>query len=71
MALDYGDVSEFARKHGKVEIRAGRGAKVTVLKSGELDAHALIEATTTRFTYKGKTYTSEAFQKLIRVGEQD
>jgi hypothetical protein len=48
----------------------GKGAKVTLLKNGELDAHALIEAKTTRFVYNGKEYSAEAFEKLVRADEQ-
>jgi hypothetical protein len=67
MALNYDDVARFAAKHGNVAIIAGEGAKVTILKSGELDAHALIEAKTTHFVHDGKSYTADAFEKLVRA----
>jgi hypothetical protein len=69
MALNYGDVARFARKLGKVVIIPGEGAEVTILKSGELDAHALIEAKTTRFVHDGKSYTADAFEKLVRASD--
>jgi len=71
MALDYGDVSRFVRRNDRVDIKPGKGAKVTILKNGELDAHALIEAKATRFVYKGKEYSAEAFEKLVRDDEAE
>jgi len=71
MALNYGDVSRFVRRNGqRVDIKPGRGAKLSLLKSGKLDAHALIEAKATRFVYRGKEYSAEAFDKLVRDDEQ-
>ncbi len=69
--MNYADVAGFARKHGNVVIKPGRGAKLTVLKSGELDSHALIEAKTTRFFHKGKEYTSSEFERLVRAEAND
>jgi hypothetical protein len=72
MALDYGDVSRFVRRNGhRVDIKPGRGAKLTLLKSGKLDAHALIEVKATRFVYRGKEYSAEAFEKLVRDDEAE
>ena len=70
MALNYGDVRRFANRNDNVVMIPGKGAKVTLLKNGELDAHALIEAKTTRFVYNGKEYSAEAFEKLVRADEQ-
>lgn len=67
MSLNYEDLARFVRKRGKVDIKPGKGAKVILLKSGKLDAHALIEAKTTRFIHKGKSYTSADFEKLVRA----
>lgn len=70
MALDYGRVSHFVFRNDRVEIKPGIGAKLTLLKNGEFDAHALIEAKDTRFVYNGKEYSAEAFEKLVRADEQ-
>jgi hypothetical protein len=71
MALNYADVAGFARKHGSVVIKPGKGAKLTVLKSGELDSNALIEAKSTRFLHKDEEYTSSEFEKLVRAEAND
>jgi hypothetical protein len=70
MALNYGDVARFVRKHDKVVIKPGRGAKVTLLKSGEIDVHTLIETNTSRFVHKGKSYTRKEFERLVRASEE-
>jgi hypothetical protein len=70
MALDYGKVSRFVLRNDRVDIKPGKGAKLTLLKNGEFDAHALIEAKVTRFVYKGKEYSAEAFEELVRADEQ-
>ena len=71
MALDYGDVSRFVRRNDRVDIKPGKGTKVTILKNGKLDAHALIETKATRFVYKGKEYSAEAFEKLVLGDEAE
>ncbi|HXN94353.1 MAG TPA: hypothetical protein VN879_07615 [Candidatus Acidoferrales bacterium] len=71
MALDYGEVSRFVRRNDRVDIKPGKGAKVTILKNVKLDAHALIEAKATRFLYKGKEYSAEAFEKLVLENEAE
>jgi|HubBroStandDraft_3_1064219.scaffolds.fasta_scaffold798574_2 hypothetical protein len=70
MPLDYGKVSQFVLRNDRVDIKPGKGTKLTLLKNGQFDAHALIEANTTRFVYDGKEYPAEAFEKLVRDDEQ-
>lgn len=66
MALKYEEVSSFVRKNGDVAVIAGKGAKVTLLKNGDIDSVALVEKDATKFKHEGKTYTRKAFEKLVR-----
>ncbi len=65
MALKYGDVNKFVKKNGKITMVASKGAKVTLLKSGEIDSIALVEKDATHFIYEGKTYSRKEFEKLV------
>jgi hypothetical protein len=67
MALDYGRVHRFVLRNDRVDLI---GAKLTILKNGEIDRHGLIEAKDTRFVYNGKEYSAEAFEMLVRADEQ-
>ena len=65
MALKYGDVHKFVKKNAKVTAVAGRGAKVTLLKSRETDSVALFEEGATHFIHEGKTFSRKDFEKLV------
>jgi predicted GIY-YIG superfamily endonuclease len=64
MALKYQDIHRFARENGKVKAFAKRGA-VTLLKSGDIDTVAFFEEDAVRFEYRGKSYTRDAFERLV------
>lgn len=66
MALRYREVSEFVRKNGDVAMIASKGAKVTLLKNGEIDSVAFVEKDATKFKHRGKSYTRKEFEKLVR-----
>lgn len=70
MALDYGQVRKFVRKNGNVTLIASRGAKVTLLKNGEIDSVAFVERDATKFKHEGKWYTRKEFEKLVRSNEE-
>ena len=67
--MKYGQVHKFVKKNGKVTMLAGKGAKVTLLKNGEIDSVALVEEDATRFIHKGKTYSRKEFEKLVDASE--
>jgi hypothetical protein len=65
MALTYGDVSKFARENGNVTAWAEKG-KVTILASGQQDTVAFFETDAVQFEHKGKSYTREQFEALVK-----
>jgi hypothetical protein len=69
MALKYGEVLKFVRKHGDVAVVAHKGAKITLLKNGETDSVALVEEDATQFKHEDKSYTRKEFEKLVRASE--
>ena len=69
MGLKYEEVNYFVRKNGDVAVIASKGAKVTLLKNGEIDSVALVEKDGTKFKHEGKTYTRKEFEKLVRASE--
>jgi len=69
MALKYGQLHRFVNKNGKVTMVASKGAKVTLLKNGEIDSVALVEEDATHFIHEGKTYSRKEFEKLVDASE--
>lgn len=66
MALKYREVCEFVRNNGDVAVIASKGARVTLLKNGEIDSVAFVEKDATKFKHEGKSYTRKEFEKLIQ-----
>jgi hypothetical protein len=70
MALKYGEVNKFVRKNGDVKVIAGKGAKMTLLKSGRIDSVSFVETDATHFRHNGKTYSRKQFEKLVQASEK-
>lgn len=65
MALKYGDISKFVRDNGDVKAIAKKGT-LTLLKNGEVDSVAFFEREAVVFKHKGKSYTRNQFENLVR-----
>ncbi|GAC1692649.1 MAG: hypothetical protein NVS9B5_34920 [Terriglobales bacterium] len=63
--MKYEEVYRFARQNGDVKGWAKEG-EVTLLKSGIIDAVKFWEEEVVRFEHKGKTYSREEFEQLLR-----
>jgi hypothetical protein len=64
MAINYESLRKFAREKGNVRVYAPNKGEVVILKDGTPDLFDVIDRATV-FTFEGKEYTREQFEKLM------